>query len=330
MPTADEFWQVAAQVASERGGLVVAFPREAAQPELGSRLGNVLGFAPQAPVRVTSLSDWADWIEQVEAFYRLRPAWGRGKRGTADTNYYRVKFEEMPETLFELTSENGPSFEAPISSSAGSALESSYRFSASAVPSFAGYAEPLTGLQGVSFGPRLAARIIDLMVHYIAGFVGAMLFGLLLALASGGRPPAYILQRLSQHSIAATVAAILGWIAYNVICTSISGSTPGKLLISMQVIQDDGSPCRPASAIRRELGFFVDAMVFGLVAYFVMRRDPQQKRLGDGWADTIVCKRADVPAASRRDGTRFALGLLLAIIADVALLMIGWLIQMNS
>ncbi len=329
MPTADEFWQVAAQVASERGGLVVAFPREAAQPELGSTLGNVLGFAPQLPVRVTSLSDWADWIEQVEAFYRLRPEWGRGKRGTADTNYYRVKFEEMPETLFELTSEPGPGFES-IRTTASSALDSSYRFSASAVPSFAGYAEPVVGFQGVSFAPRLAARVLDVMVHYIAGFVGGTLFALLLALASGGRPPAYILQRLSQHGIIATVAAILGWIAYNVICTSISGSTPGKLLLSMQVIQDDGSPCRPASAIRRELAFFADAMVFGLVAYFVMSRDPQQKRLGDGWADTLVCKRADVPAASRRDGTRFALGLLLAMVADIALLMIGWLIQMNS
>ena len=93
MPTVNEFWKVAAQVASERGALVVGFTKESEQPELGSAIDNVFGFAPQAPVTVISLSDWADWIEQVEAFYRLKPDWGRAKRGSADANYYRVKFE---------------------------------------------------------------------------------------------------------------------------------------------------------------------------------------------------------------------------------------------
>src|ERR1700681_590979 len=93
MPTVDEFWRVAAQVASERGGLVVGFTSDSEQPELGSALDNVFGFAPQSPVTVINRSDWADWIEQVEAFYRLKPDWGRAKRGTADANYYRVKFD---------------------------------------------------------------------------------------------------------------------------------------------------------------------------------------------------------------------------------------------
>ena len=95
MPTSDEFWKVAAQVASERGGLVVGFAKDSEQPELGSALDNVLGFSPQAPVTVISLSDWTDWKEQVEVFYRLRPAWGRGKGGVPDANYYRVKFDEF-------------------------------------------------------------------------------------------------------------------------------------------------------------------------------------------------------------------------------------------
>lgn len=77
MATVNEFWKVAAQVASERGGLVVGFTKDSEQPELGSALDNVFGFAPQTPVSVIGLSDWADWVEQVEAFYRLRPDWGR-------------------------------------------------------------------------------------------------------------------------------------------------------------------------------------------------------------------------------------------------------------
>jgi len=118
--------------------------------------------------------------------------------------------------------------------------------------------------------------------------------------------------------------------AYQVICTSVHGSTVGKLLLRMQVIQDDGSPCRPKSAILRELGYFVDALFFGVVGYFAMHEDPEQKRVGDGWADTIVCQRAQVPSTSKQTGMRFALGLLLGITTDMALLMTGWLIQMNS
>ena len=68
----------------------------------------------------------------------------------------------------------------------------------------------------------------------------------------------------------------------------------------MQVIQDDGSPCRPKSAIIRELGYFVDAMFFGVIGYFAMRDDPEQKRHGDTWADTIVCKRANLAKATSK------------------------------
>lgn len=316
MATVNEFWKVAAQVASERGGLVVGFTKDSEQPELGSALDNVFGFAPQTPVSVIGLSDWADWVEQVEAFYRLRPDWGRGKRGNADANYYRVKVDE---------------FDASMNSPAGAGLRTSSPFSIAVdIPSFGGYAAPLASFQGVTFWPRLVARVIDLLVHYFVSFLAGLLFVLILAIAAGGRPPAWVLQRISQIHVASFVAGILGLFAYNVICTSIHGSTLGKLLLRMQVIQDDGSPCRAKSAILRELGYFVDMLFFGVVGYFAMHEDPEQKRVGDGWADTIVCKQEEVPPASKRAGMRFVLGLLLGVAADIALLMTGWLIQMNT
>ena len=55
---------------------------------------------------------------------------------------------------------------------------------------------------------------------------------------------------------------------------------------------------------------------------------PGKAHKDDG--DTIVCKRAQVPSASQRNGTQFALGLMLGIAVDMALMMTGWLIQMNS
>ena len=331
MRTVNEFWEVAAQVSSERGGLVVGFTKDSEQPELGSALDNVFGFVPQAPVRVISRSDWADWIEQVEAFYRLRPDWGRAKRGTADANYYRVNFDVKFEGKFEgKVGRKVDEFDAPVRSTSGTTFNTREPFSTLAIPFFGGYSEPLTGFQGVTFWPRLLARIIDLLVHYIAALLAGFLFALILAIAAGGAPPVAVLHRTFQNNFAVIVAGLLGLFAYNVICTSVHGSTLGKLLLSMQVIQDDGSPCRPKSAIIRELGYFVDALFFGLIGYYAMREDPEQKRHGDEWADTLVCKRAQVPSASRRPGMQFVLGLLLGIAADIALLMTGLLIQMNS
>ena len=319
MPTVNEFWKVAAQVASERGALVVGFAKDSTQPELGSTVDNVFGFAPQSPVTVISFSDWADWIEQVEAFYRLRPDWGRAKRGTADASYYRVTLEKTPNE-----------FGAPASPRSGAAFGASSPFSRSLdVPSFSGYAAPLSDFQGVPFWPRVLARVIDYLVHYLTTFLAGILFVLILALAAGGRPPAWVLQRISHTNFPGLMAGILGLFAYHVICTSVHGSTLGKLLLRMQVIQDNGSPCRPKSAIIRELGYFVDAMFFGVIGYFAMREDPEQKRHGDVWAGTLVCKRASLPSASQQAGMRFALGLLLGIAADIALVMTGWLIQMN-
>jgi uncharacterized RDD family membrane protein YckC len=328
MPTTKEFWKVAAQVASERGGLVVGFAKDSEQPELGSALDNVLGYAAEGRVRVTSLSDWADWIEQVEAFYRLKPDWGRGKRGTADANYYRVKFEagNLESAKFGTRLDE---LDSPLRSTSNAGFGTSAAYS-TMMTSFGGSAAPLSGFQGVTFLPRLAARLIDVLVHYFAAVVAGFLFALILAIAAGGQPPAWVLHRVFQTHFAGFAAGILGLFAYNVICTSIHGSTPGKLLLRMQVIQDDGSPCRPKSAIIRELGYFIDILFFGLVGYFAMREDPEQQRLGDEWGDTIVCKQAQVPSTSQRSGTQFALGLSLGIAVDIALLMTGWLIQMNT
>jgi hypothetical protein len=92
LPTADEFWSAAGEVASERGHLVIGFSAGSEQPELGSMLDNVLGFRPQQRIMVVGHTDWKDWKEQVETFYLVRPAWGLGHAGDPNATYYRVTF----------------------------------------------------------------------------------------------------------------------------------------------------------------------------------------------------------------------------------------------
>jgi len=314
MPTSSEFWEVAAQVASERGGLVVGFVREGALPELGSTLDNVLGFNPPGPATVSSFSDWKDWDQQAEAFYRLRPSWGRGKPADPTATYYRVSLPAP-----ELTTKSRSPIDAAPSYSGRLAI-----------PSFSGYAAPVGKLKGVTFWPRALARIIDFVVHYLTAFAAGILFVFILTIASGGRPPLWVLARISQMHLPTFIASLLGSFAYFVICQSIHGSTLGKFLLSLQVIQEDGSRCRPGSAIIRELGYFVDVLFFGLIAYFAMHYSDEQQRFGDQWAHTIVCKRADVPPGSRQTAMRFVLGFMLGIFVDIGFLMAGLLIQMNS
>lgn len=308
MPTETEFWEAASQVVSERGALVVGFRKHSNQPEMGSTLSNVLGFKARTEVSVTGFSDWQDWQEQVEAFYRLRPGWGRGKSGDPAAMYYRVKFDPAAMSAAGLAS----SFSSDL-----------------VLPSLSQYME--SGLRGVSFWPRVLARVIDFVIHYLLGIGAGILFAVSLRVASGGPLPAAVLLRMSRRSFAPFFAGVFGSFAYDVICTSVSGSTLGKLLLSMQVVQDDGSPCRPKSAIIRELGYYVDALFFGIIGYAAMKDDPMHKRHGDDWAGTIVCKRANLPASARQGGSmKFLLGFMLGAFADIALLTLGILVQMNS
>jgi len=324
MPSADEFWEVAAQIALVRGGLVVGFAGDAKQPEIGSTLDNVLGFTTHGTAAIVGISDWRDWTEQAEAFYRLRPAWGRGKAGDANAKYYRVQLVNSDGA--------GTSRSAidPAPSFSGRLNIPSLNVPSLNIPYLSGYAAPVAGFQGVSFWPRFFARLIDFILNYIVGLATGILFALLLAVASGGRLPASVLHRISQTNVPTFLAGVLGSLAYFVICETVHGSTLGKLVLSMQVVQEDGSRCRFKSALIRELGYFVDALFFGIIGYFAMKDDPKQQRYGDQWAETMVCKRSEVPVESRQGGMRFVLALMLGVFANMAMLMVGLLIQMNS
>lgn len=198
------------------------------------------------------------------------------------------------------------------------------------LPSLGAYAPPVGRVRGVTFLPRLAARGIDFAVHYAVTFASGLLFGLLLVAASGGPLPPWVVRRISHTHWPVLVAAMLGSFSYFTVCEAIHGSTLGKLICSMQVLQEDGSRCRSLSAIIRELGYFVDALFFGLIAYSAMKDTEEQQRHGDKWAHTIVCKRRDVPATSRPGAMRFALAFMIGVFADIACGLLGLLVQLNS
>jgi uncharacterized RDD family membrane protein YckC len=139
-------------------------------------------------------------------------------------------------------------------------------------------------IQGVTFWPRALARLVDLLVHFSVSFAAGIFFTIMLFIAAAGHPSRLAIARLSRFSITAFVMALLGSIAYQAICEGVHGSSLGKLVLSMVVVQEDGSPCRLGSAVIRSFAYVIDGLFFGLIGYAAMQNSPQEQRHGDEWA----------------------------------------------
>jgi len=194
--------------------------------------------------------------------------------------------------------------------------------------SFGGYAPTPGTIEGVSFWPRAAGRLIDIVVHYIVSICTGLVFGVLLGVVATalGKSLPPLVAKLQHLGLTTFGLAFLGSVAYHAVCEGVGGSTVGKLMLSMVVVREDGSPCRIDAALLRSFAYAVDALFFGVVGYFAMKDDPEHQRYGDQWAHTIVAKRSQVRPENLYDGGRIVLALFLGIAADSVLLMVGWLL----
>ncbi len=197
-------------------------------------------------------------------------------------------------------------------------------------PSFGGYAGDPGDIRGVGFWPRVGARAIDAIVHLLIALFAGLLFGILLVIAARmtGQSATMLLAKQQHTRFTTFVFSLLGLVAYETICEGWHGGTLGKLALSMVVVQEDGTPCRPVPALIRSLAYFFDSLFFGIIGYLAMNKSPQEQRHGDVWAHTIVCRRHDAPQQSLRSGGRFVGILLLAVMADAALLIVGMLLEL--
>ena len=176
-----------------------------------------------------------------------------------------------------------------------------------------GYTGPARVIEGVSFWPRVAARLIDVVV--------------LMFLASlAGQPVGLMNAKYRVAGVAVFICSVLAGVAYHTICEGLHGSTVGKLALQMVVVTEGGTQCDLGAALKREVAYFFDALFFGLIGYVSMKKSPQEQRYGDHWAQTIVCKRADVAPQYLHGGRRFAAVLALAALANIALVMLGFLL----
>jgi uncharacterized RDD family membrane protein YckC len=195
--------------------------------------------------------------------------------------------------------------------------------------SFGGYSAEENSLQGVGFAPRLAARVIDLVVHYFIALCSGFFIGIVVLIVGGltGRDTATLLSRAQNTGVTAFLLALLGSTAYHTICEGLHGSTLGKLICGLVVLQEDRKPCGMRSALLRSLGYYVDALFFGAIGFVKMKDTVLQQRHGDAWAGTVVCKRKAVAELVRGPG-RFIGVFLLAGFADSVCLSFGVLLSL--
>ncbi len=191
-----------------------------------------------------------------------------------------------------------------------------------------GYTGPSRVIEGVGFWPRVAARLIDVVVLVFLASLAGALFGAVLTIVAiaTGHPVGLVIAKYRAAGVAVFICSVLAGVAYYTICEGLHGSTVGKLALQMVVVSEGGTPCDLGAALKREIAYFFDALFFGLIGYVSMKKSPQEQRYGDHWAQTIVCKRAAVAPQYLRDGRRFAAVLVLAALANIALVMLGFLL----
>jgi uncharacterized RDD family membrane protein YckC len=189
---------------------------------------------------------------------------------------------------------------------------------------FGGYSTDEHALIGVGFWPRVAARLIDTVVHQVIALFSGFFIGIVIAIAAvfSASDPSAAAQRAATPGFTAFLLAIVGYAVYHTICEGLHGSTLGKLIMGQVVLHQERRPCGFRASLIRSLGYYVDGLVFGLVGYLKMKDSPQAQRHGDAWAHTVVCKRKDVPDQVRGAG-RFIAALFLATVADAACLSMG-------
>ena len=177
---------------------------------------------------------------------------------------------------------------------------------------------------------RAAARLVDLGVHWLIYVVSSFILGIMLLIVTGGEQVAFqeLIARFNQFSILAILFALAGHAMYHVVCEGFHGSTFGKLIFGLVVLDDHGRPCRFRSALVRSIGLLVDSLFFGIIGFFAMRASLRKQRVGDIWAHTIVAKRRATPRDALSGFGKFIGVTLTSVVVDAMFLCASFAAQL--
>ena len=154
-----------------------------------------------------------------------------------------------------------------------------------------------------TFGVRAGARVIDVFAVMGLGFVGGVVGSLLMvALAAAGVVPADWQQRSQGLSLSALALGLVSSLLYHAVSEGLGGATIGKAVLGLRVKRENLATAGVWRGVVRNLGYYIDAFFFGLVAYSVMSKSRTQQRLGDKWAGTVVVRAGGLSAEASGGG----------------------------
>lgn len=182
--------------------------------------------------------------------------------------------------------------------------------------------------EGAGFGIRALARIIDIAFGYFLGLVAGLIGAIVLVIMerTGMIPSGW--QTQIQGMTATTFSlSLFGAFSYHFLCEGIHGSTLGKLICRLRVINADGKPSSVKGSFIRSLAWHIDGLFFGLIGYSSMNNSPLNQRYGDVWGKTIVVKSSQAPETSRRSIARFFLALFLGANCWMIALILGLVLK---
>lgn len=128
-------------------------------------------------------------------------------------------------------------------------------------------------LEPAGFWIRAVARVIDFVVQ-MALFVVAF----------------------ESLNAATWIGGTLAALAYHSCFEGLAGTTLGKRLLGLQVIDVQGTPITFAQAVKRSVAFLADSLFLGGVGWWFMNQSPEMQRIGDLLARTRVVRRRSLPA----------------------------------
>jgi uncharacterized RDD family membrane protein YckC len=150
-----------------------------------------------------------------------------------------------------------------------------------------------------SIGNRFLAVAIDHFIQYFAIFIVAWAFVSLLGIKNfaSEESSAQFFQEMPKWTIAVLIIVLfLIFSGYFVLFEWLwNGQTPGKRLLKLRVIREDGRPITLWEALARNLlrifdavpGFVLPIYSVGLITIFMNKRD---QRIGDMFAGTVVIR----------------------------------------
>ena len=180
-------------------------------------------------------------------------------------------------------------------------------------------------IEGASPWIRFLARIIDQITCFVVTLVTAnfVALALYMGVAIITQDSAnWAIERLQRQAFIDYVLITLASIAYYTVCEGLHGSTLGKWICGLTVVNEkSGTYCGLPAALRRTLAMFVDGLFLCIPAAVSMSDSERRQRLGDRWAKTMVVKRRDLEGVMEpRSVDRFILALLGGVTAEIVII----------